>query len=45
MDDIENGMVLDNDDCETVGQEDYDYYWQDDFRKDNEIQQKMSEEK
>lgn len=45
MDDIENGMVLDNDDFETFGQEDYDYYWQDDFRKDNEIQQKMSEEK
>ena len=38
MDDIENGMLLGNDKTETVSQEDYDFYWQDDIRKDAQIQ-------
>lgn len=32
IDDIENGMLLGNEDNETMTQEDYDYYWQDNFR-------------
>lgn len=35
---IENGMLLGNDETETVSQEDYDFYWQDDIRKDAKIQ-------
>ena len=31
---IENGMLLGNDETETVSQEDYDFYWQDDIRKE-----------
>lgn len=38
MDDIENGMLLGNDETETVSQEDYNFYWQDDIRKDAQIQ-------
>ena len=43
MDDIENGMILDNDEYDTVSQEAYDYYWQDDFRKEAEIQAAIQE--
>ncbi len=38
MDNLENGMLLGNDETETVSQEDYDFYWQDDIRKDAQIQ-------
>lgn len=41
--DIENGMVLDNEASETVRQEDYDFYWQDEFRKEARIQADLQE--
>ncbi len=43
MDDIENGMLLDNDENEAVSQEDYDFYWQDDIRNDSQIQADLQE--
>ena len=38
MDNLENGMLLGNDENETASQEDYEFYWQDDMRKDEQIQ-------
>ena len=35
---IENGILFDSDEEETVSQEDYDFYWQDDMRKEAQIQ-------
>lgn len=38
MEDIENGLILNNAETATVSQEDYEFYWQDDLRKDAQIQ-------
>lgn len=43
MDNLENGMLLGNDEIETVSQEDYEFYWQDDMRKDAQIQADLQE--
>ena len=43
MDNIESGMLLDHDETETVSQEDYDFYWQDDMRKEAQIQADLQE--
>lgn len=31
-DNIENGMLLENESDENISQDDYDWYWQDDLR-------------
>lgn len=43
-DNLENGMVLGNDESETVSQEDYEYHQQDDWRKEQQIQEMLEKE-
>lgn len=43
MDNLENGVLLYDDERETVSREDRDYYWQDDIRKDEQIQADLEE--